>query len=160
MSRDINGTLNPQYIHGEASPETPEYVAWGSMMKRCYSPTGGDNYHRYGGRGIKVCERWRDFTNFLADMGRKPSPEHSLDRFPDTNGNYEPTNCRWATPTEQARNKTSNKRVVLDDREMCMSEACELRGISGTTVDQRMARGWSFEKAINTPARIYKRKGT
>jgi hypothetical protein len=158
MTRDISGQLNPHYAHGEAvkGAETSEYLAWAAMMRRCNTPTTG-NYQIYGGRGIRVCERWTVFEDFLADMGRKPSPAHSIDRI-DVNGNYEPNNCRWATSTEQARNRRSNRLVILDGREMCMVEACEIRGIPANTVDLRMTRGWSFERAINTPARPYKRK--
>lgn len=92
--------------HNEASPETKEYVAWKAMKSRCHTPSAG-NYQRYGGRGIMVCERWRNsFKAFLADMGRAPSPQHSLDRFPNSDGNYEPGNVRWATSSDQAKNQS------------------------------------------------------
>jgi hypothetical protein len=78
------------------------------MIERCTSPRAS-NYARYGGRGIRVCDRWRDsFDNFLADMGRRPTLSHTLDRI-DGDGNYEPNNCRWASPIEQSRNRKSNR---------------------------------------------------
>lgn len=86
------------------SPRTTEYQAWAGMKSRCYNPRN-KKFSDYGGRGIAVCERWRnDFEAFLADVGLKPSPKHSMDRI-DPNGNYEPSNCRWATIGEQMINK-------------------------------------------------------
>lgn len=88
-------------IHGMSG--TAEYRAWRSMRDRCERKNNG-RYSDYGGRGIQVCERWHKFENFVADMGIKPSPRHSLDRI-DNDGNYELGNCRWASPVEQSRNK-------------------------------------------------------
>ena len=82
---------------------TPEYRAWSGMHDRCGNPNG-NSFEDYMGRGITVCERWKSFLNFLADMGVRPSSEHSLDRR-DNDGNYEPGNCRWATAEEQAHNR-------------------------------------------------------
>lgn len=84
---------------------TPEYACWNNMKSRCYSPKWPAFKH-YGGRGIRVCERWLlSFENFLADMGERPSNKHSIDRFPNNDGNYEPSNCRWATRKEQSSNQ-------------------------------------------------------
>lgn len=84
--------------------KSSEYSSWWSMIARCRYKSH-NRYYRYGGRGIKVCDRWMKFENFYADMGPKPSQEHSIDRFPNNNGNYEPSNCRWATHIQQANNK-------------------------------------------------------
>jgi len=96
---------NPQhpsrYIHGETN--TKEYHCWNGMMQRCYREDH-ISYKYYGGRGITVFKRWHKYRNFLADMGRKPSDNYSIDRI-DVNGNYTPNNCRWVTLDVQARNK-------------------------------------------------------
>ena len=98
--------------HGQRlskNKRTKEYKTWTSIKQRCYNPkTIG--FHNYGGRGIRVCDRWlNSFENFFADMGCAPSPKHSIDRFPDNDGNYEPSNCRWATHKEQQNNTRKTK---------------------------------------------------
>lgn len=89
---------------------SPEYYSWMSMKSRCTNPNR-ENWMRYGGRGITVCERWMKFSNFLEDMGLRPGPKYSIDRI-DPDGNYEPGNCRWATSAEQAMNKRRQRACV------------------------------------------------
>ena len=89
--------------HGHSRPESPTYGAWRYMLRRCRNANCA-SYRYYGGRGIKVCERWLKFENFLEDMGEKPSKMLSLSRI-DNDGDYKPSNCEWATTTEQNRNR-------------------------------------------------------
>ena len=103
------------YANGRKQP-TPEYSAWYNMKRRCYNKNQKD-YPRYGGRGIFVCNRWLDsYEAFLEDMGRRPSSRHSIDRI-DNDGNYTPSNCRWADITEQNRNSSRSivKSWILAD---------------------------------------------
>lgn len=87
-------------------PHPLEHQIWRSMKKRCKCPTNKD-YPKYGARGIAVCERWESFDNFMADMGPRPSPSHSVERI-DNDGNYEPSNCKWGTKIEQSRNRCTS----------------------------------------------------
>lgn len=105
------GCLKKTYalIHGESAFRTKENVAWHNMKSRCYDSKNRD-YHNYGGRGIILCEEWKNYyAAFLNDMGRAPSPSFSIDRI-NTNGNYEKSNCKWSTALEQANNKRNNKK--------------------------------------------------
>lgn len=101
-----------RFKHGFDTRTHPLYTRWHSMRTRCYTPSS-PSYKNYGGRGIKVCKRWDNFANFLEDMGKPPTPYHQIDRI-NNDGDYEPSNCRWATPAEQARNRNSTKLSLID----------------------------------------------
>lgn len=129
---------------------TPEYRAWFAMKYRCYTKTFCQ-FQDYGGRGITVCDRWRDsFENFLADMGPRPSKAHSLDRFPDVNGNYGPSNCRWATNSEKHRNRRNNRLITHDGETRCLTAWAEAYGIQPTTLHGRLKRGIPISAALTT----------
>lgn len=107
------GCLHKDVIISHGMRNTPEYRCWASMKSRCENPRHL-GFKDYGGRGIKVCQRWHAFENFFADMGRRPSADHSIDRYPDNDGNYELGNCRWATAKQQIdnRRRPKQKRIV------------------------------------------------
>lgn len=119
---------------------TPEFRAWVAMKSRCYD-SNQEAFKNWGGRGITVCDRWREsFENFLEDMGPRPSPKHSIDRYPDNNGNYEPTNCRWATAKEQGRNRRDNHLVTFDGKTLTVVEWSEITGIPHRTLVERLKK--------------------
>jgi hypothetical protein len=130
-----------------AKKRTPEYRAWCSMRERCRRQKNQD-YARYGKRGIRVCTRWHTFALFLKDVGRRPSPKHSIDRI-DNDGNYEPGNVRWATPKTQQGNKGTRVSFRGELRTK-RSIASELK-LSDAGIAMRLKRGWSEERAFTTP---------
>jgi hypothetical protein len=132
--------------HGLSGTKT--HSAWESMLARCkYSNRASFVY--YGGRGIRVCERWKKFENFLADMGENP-PGLSLDRI-DSNGNYSPENCRWATRKEQNRNTRSNRILTVHGVTGCLIELCEHFGVKYGTTKSRLRYGWTPDRAFTEP---------
>ncbi len=152
--RAIRGA-NLSRTHGKS--KTPAYRVWLSMIARCTIPSATGS-HDYLGRGISVCERWRhSFENFFADMGNAPSKNHSLDRFPNNDGNYEPSNCRWATRKEQNRNKRSNKLIEIDGVTKCLVEWAEIANHPSIharmTISLRIKKGWPPKDAVFTPIR-------
>lgn len=130
---------------------TPEHRTWSRMLERVDNPRS-PSFATYGGRGIRVCERWRDFLNFYADMGSRPSADYSLDRK-DVNGDYTPENCRWATRKEQQRNRRVNRLITLDGLTLTLAEWAERTGILAITLAARLRTGWSVEKALTAPVR-------
>jgi hypothetical protein len=132
---------------------TPENVIWNSMVKRCHNPKCLE-YHNYGGRGIVVCDRWRGrtgFVNFLADVGPRPSPKHSIDRI-DNDGGYEPANCRWATAEQQQLNTRRTVFVTFNGETKTILEWSRITGISYSALYQRIWHGWTAERALTEPS--------
>ena len=126
------------------------------MLNRCDNPDN-PNYPLYGGRGITVCDEWKDFNKFLEGVGERPA-NHTLDRI-DVNKGYEPGNVRWATLSEQARNKRTNRVLALGDKSMCVADWVDETGLSSSLIINRIKYlGWSVEKALTTPARLNKRQ--
>lgn len=129
-------------IHGDniGNKKTKEYLAWICMKSRCKN-----NHPDYGGRGIKVCDRWiRSYSHFLLDMGRAPSPKHSIDRI-ENNGNYEPGNCRWATRAEQAINKRNTILITYRGVKKPLLIWCKEFGYPYQRALRLVKKGWSVE---------------
>jgi hypothetical protein len=119
------------------------------MKRRCYAPSVKE-FRNYGGNGIRVCDRWRySFENFLTDMGRRPTPNHSIDRFPDKKGNYEPSNCRWATRAEQNRNLNRNVWIEHDGKKMILEDWARLLKIHGRNISRHLNRGKTLSWVVN-----------
>jgi hypothetical protein len=148
--RRAAGTKRAKTTHGEtAGPSNSRtYRIWTNMISRCTNPKF-DAYPWYGGRGIAVCERWRTFPNFLADMGRAPEGM-TLDRT-ESSGDYEPGNCRWATKREQANNKRNNRVIEWRGERLTQAQWAERVGLDQKLISARLIKGWSVEAALCTP---------
>lgn len=145
----------PKHGDWRGNKPTPEWLAWALMKYRCLDPNH-PAYPRYGGRGITVCDQWREsYENFLADMGRRPTPKHTLERIDNDKG-YEPDNCRWATRTEQARNRSDTRWVVVNGVRMSAAEAADRAGMPRGLIWQRLKYGWSVDRALSTPKKLYR----
>ncbi len=132
---------------------TLEAGIWRNMLYRCDNP-GCRMYPKYGGRGVTVCDRWRGpdgLINFLADMGPRPSLQHSVDRYPDNDGPYSPDNCRWATRAQQLRNTRRNRFITFDGRTMVVADWARETGIDRGVIGERLKLGWSVERALTVP---------
>jgi hypothetical protein len=129
---------------------SPEYMAWIDMKKRCYNENFA-KYHRYGGRGIRVCERWYDsFENFIVDMGLKPGPEYTLERKNNDLG-YSPENCVWATYLQQNANFSFNRNITIKGQTYHLAEWCRRKRITLSRFYQRVKSGMTDAEAIFTP---------
>lgn len=130
--------------------QTAEYRAWYAMKYRC-TVEKSPNWDSYGGRGIKVCDRWLEsFDNFYADMGPRPSDDHSLDRK-DNDGNYEPNNCRWATVEEQMNNRRVNVFVDYNGRRLTLTQVARTLGVNPGYLNRSYRRGMTFDEIVETP---------
>lgn len=135
--------------HGECkvSGKSPTYRSWASMVSRCTDPNVKE-YKNYGGRGIRVCERWQDFRNFKADMGARP-PKTTLERK-DTNGNYTPDNCCWADWHTQGNNRRNNHFVTVCGEPMTMMQASRKLGIHYGRIRYAVKKNWPLEALART----------
>lgn len=150
LKSEVVVARNTKHGHSPASGFTPTYHSWVGMVQRCTNPNH-KAWADYGGRGITVCERWMVFANFLADMGEKP-PRTSIDREKNDLG-YAPGNCRWATGTEQARNKRNNAFITANGVTRTRAEWAELIGISASTLADRIKHGCTEVEAVTMQRR-------
>lgn len=145
LAREITASRGTHHASG-----TPLYQTWRGMIERCENPESSQ-FHLYGGRGIKVCRRWREsFEAFRDDMGPKPTIAHQIDRI-DNSRDYEPGNCRWATPRENSANTRRNVVLEHDGKRLCVSEWARQLGIVEATLRRRLRMGWSIERALTAP---------
>lgn len=144
FSRDVHEKSNTTHGCSRRNKYTKEYWAWAHMKDRCAN-SKNERWPHYGGRGIKVCDRWvKDFGTFLKDMGNAPSPKHSVDRI-NVNGNYEPGNCRWANHLQQANNKQTTKKIIYEGHEYnSMAELCRALNLNYQTLGH-------FRRKYNLP---------
>lgn len=135
---------------------TAEYQTWASMKRRCLTPTCPE-FRYYGGRGITVCEAWvKSFSTFLRDVGPRPSPNHTLDRYPNNDGGYEPGNVRWVEMAAQCRNKSNNRNLTHSGETLCLSDWAGRLGMAESTLRKRV-KAWGVERALTTPIATEKR---
>ena len=138
---------------------TPEYECLHQAIKRCHNPNDKD-FHNYGARGIAVSERYRGrdrAQNLIEDIGRKPTPKHSLDRINNDKG-YEPGNLQWSSPTEQSNNRRTNRLITYKGVTLTLTQWSKKTGINRCTLGDRLDRGWSVEKALTTSSNKYHRR--
>lgn len=129
---------------------TPTYSSWAAMIGRCHQINSGC-YERYGGKGVTVCDSWRDFGNFYRDMGKRPSTGYSIDRI-DGNKGYSKQNCRWATSEQQANNRKTNRFITFNGERKTLSQWARYTGLNKEAIRYRLDTGWPIEKALTKPS--------
>lgn len=141
------------FIHGHSRKGkiSPEFRTWTAMKTRCMNPNELA-FKDYGGRGISICARWLVFANFLSDLGTRPSKRHWLERI-NNDGNYEPSNCCWATQQEQANNRRSNRIISFGSESKTLAQWSRVSGIDADTIAMRIIRGATPANAIFTRLR-------
>jgi hypothetical protein len=145
--------------HGETKngKKSSEYKIWKDMKYRCCNQNH-KNFKNYGERGIKICDRWKNsFRNFLEDMGRRPSSKHSIDRI-NNNGYYAPDNCRWATKSEQDRNKRTNVWLEYEDIKMIKKDWAKFLGVSENYIYRRLKKGKSMGDIISEAKKLQEKR--
>ena len=145
LQRERARTANTTHGYASRGEKTRTYKAWRSMKGRCLNPKIKD-YHNYGGRGIVICKRWMKFENFLEDMGEVPKGL-TLERM-NNEGNYEPSNCKWATRKEQTRNTRQNRFIKFDGKSHILTDWAKIIGIERSTLAARIKKGWSIEESL------------
>lgn len=151
----LNAELARQLMTKHGMARTKIYRTWTRMKSRCLN-RGDRKYADYGARGIKVCKRWMRFENFAEDMG-EPGKEMTIERI-NNNGDYEPSNCRWATLEEQAQNKRTTLRITVSGKTMRAEQWARATGIPAKEIRRRLHRGWSAERAVRQPMRVRQRE--
>jgi hypothetical protein len=148
--RKCDSRIKPRYsTHGHARRKAilPEYAIWGQLKAKCYRKKN-HAYKNYGGRGITVCEEWRnDFQAFYGHVGPRPTPKHTIERI-NNNGNYEPGNVKWATRHEQNRNRRNNVNLTIDGVTKCVTDWANVSGTNSHTIYTRVKAGWDDRSAV------------
>lgn len=146
------GCLQKEIHTKHGMTDSSEYRSWCHIKGRCYNPKD-KKYYRYGGRGIKMCERWKNsFETFYEDMGPKPGKGCSINRI-NNNGNYEPGNCEWATAKEQANNRRTNRQITFNNKTQTLAQWAKEVNMSHSVIFHRLKLGWPIERALTTPVK-------
>lgn len=148
LRKEDNIKGQTKHGYGGRINRKPEYSVWNAMIQRCYN-INHDQFHDYGGRGISVCIEWLLFDNFIMDMGDRPTNKHTPDRFPNNDGNYEKSNCRWATWAEQVRGKRSNVWIEYNGDRKCQKDWASLLGVRDDSISTFLKKGRTFEWIYN-----------